>query len=298
MTHHPRFSHWPLVLLLAVLAAACTRSDADTGRLSNDPDAEVWIDLFNGQNLDGWTAKIRGYAPGENFGNTFRVEDSLLTVAYDAYDAFDERFGHLFYQDPFSYYRIAVEYRFVGEQAPEGPGWAIRNSGIMVHGQPAETMGRDQDFPISIEVQLLGGTGSGERTTANLCTPGTHVVMDGELVTTHCISSSSQTYHGDQWVRAEVLVLGDSLIVHEINGEEVLRYTQPQIGGGTVNDFDPAQKPDGQLLTEGTISLQSESHPIQFRSVRLLNLEGCTDPDALNYKRYFVASDNTTCQYE
>ncbi len=285
----------PGLLALTLLTAACTRPEASPAPA--DPDEEVWIDLFNGRDLTGWTPKIRGYPAGENVGQTFRVVDSLLTVAYDAYDTFDERFGHLFYETPFSHYRIAVEYRFIGEQAPGGPGWALRNSGIMIHGQPPETMGLDQDFPISIEVQLLGGTGEGERPTANLCTPGTHVVMNGELVTQHCINSSSRTYHGDQWVRVEVLVLGDSLIVHEVNGEEVLRYTRPQIGGGTVSGFDPAQKQDGRPLTGGTISLQSESHPVQFRSVRLLNLKGCTDPAALNYKRYFVASDPAACRY-
>ncbi|ARA93749.1 hypothetical protein AWN76_011630 [Rhodothermaceae bacterium RA] len=285
----------PGLLALTLLTAACTRPEASPAPA--DPDEEAWIDLFNGRDLTGWTPKIRGYPAGENVGQTFRVVDSLLTVAYDAYDTFDERFGHLFYETPFSHYRIAVEYRFIGEQAPGGPGWALRNSGIMIHGQPPETMGLDQDFPISIEVQLLGGTGQGERPTANLCTPGTHVVMNGELVTQHCINSSSRTYHGDQWVRVEVLVLGDSLIVHEVNGEEVLRYTRPQIGGGTVSGFDPAQKQDGRPLTGGTISLQSESHPVQFRSVRLLNLEGCTDPAALNYKRYLVASDPAACRY-
>jgi hypothetical protein len=261
------------------------------------PDQRDWIQLFNGKDLSGWTPKITGYALGENFANTFRVQDGYLTVAYDGYDKFNNRFGHIFYRQKFSHYIIAVEYRFTDPQAPAGPSWATRNSGIMVHCQPPETMGKDQDFPISIEVQLLGGLGKGPRPTLNLCTPGTHVVRDGKLWTTHCLNSNSKTYDGDQWVRAEVMVLGDSVIRHIAEGQVVLSYEMPQIGGGTVSNFDPAAKKDGQLLTEGYISLQSESHPIQFRKVELLNLAGCMDAKAKNYKTYFVKSEPGSCTF-
>jgi hypothetical protein len=257
---------------------------------------EEWIQLFNGKDLSGWHPKIRGYALNENFGNTFRVENGVMKVAYDQYSAFDNKFGHIFYKDPFSYYRIAVEYRFVGEQAPGGPNWALKNSGIMIHCLDPKTMGKDQDFPISIEVQLLGGPDTGERPTANLCTPGTNVERDGKLFTTHCLNSTSKTYRGDQWVRAEVLVLGDERIEHYVNGERVLSYEKPQIGGGSVSGHDPAVKVDGQPLTGGYISLQSESHPVEFRKVELLNLVGCMDPKASNYRSYHVKADNSKCK--
>lgn len=261
-------------------------------------DKQIWKQLFNGKNLDGWDVKIRGYDLNDNFGNTFRVEDGKMVVRYDQYDDFKQQYGHIFYKGDFSYYRIAVEYRFVGDQAPKGEGWALRNSGIMVHGQPAKTMSKNQDFPASIEVQLLGGAGNGKkRTTCNLCTPGTNVVMDGKLITQHCINSTSQTYDGDQWVRAEVLVLGDSLIQHFVNGEKVLEYNKPQLGGGNVSGHDPALMIGGKLLDHGSISLQSESHPIEFRKVELLDLKGCMDPKAKNYKSYYVKADNTTCDY-
>lgn len=168
-----------LVAALLLTGVACGASQGDPQ--APDPDEKEWAPLFNGENLDGWTPKIRRHAPDENYGNTFRVEDGLLTVSYDQYDQFNQQYGHLISDTTFSHYVVAAEYRFVGEQAPGGEGWATRNSGIMVHSQSAETMTRDQDFPVSIEVQLLGGLGEGERTTANLCTPGTHVVMDGEL---------------------------------------------------------------------------------------------------------------------
>jgi Domain of Unknown Function (DUF1080) len=235
--------------------------------------AGEWIQLFNGKDLQGWDVKIAGRNLNDNYGNTFRVEDGLLKVRYDGYDTFDDRFGHLFYHTAFSHYIVAVEYRFVGAQARGGPDWAVRNSGIMIHSQSARSMAKDQDFPISIEVQLLGGNGTGgERPTANLCTPGTHVVMDGKLFTQHCVNSRSKTYHGDQWVRVEVQVLGDSLIRHIVNGDTVLEYSKPQIGGGVVIHFDPAMKQDGKPLTGGYIALQSESHPIDFRKVEILDL--------------------------
>jgi hypothetical protein len=263
-----------------------------------DQGGKEWIPLFNGKDLTGWIPKITGHAAGVNFGDTFRVEDGVLRVAYDRYDSFGGRFGHLFYERPFSHYVIAVEYRFTGEQTKGGPDWAFRNSGVMFHGQPAATMGKDQDFPISIEAQFLGGRGDGRaRSTANLCTPGTNVVMNGQLETRHCINSSSRTFDGDQWVRAEIEVHGGGTIVHRVNGEEVLRYEKPQMGGGNVAGHDPAQKRDGELLESGSISLQSESHPIEFRKVELLNLAGCMDEKAKNYKSYFEKDEPSACRY-
>lgn len=261
-------------LLLACLSCTVQEKDVQEEKITQE---DEWVQLFNGKDLEDWDLKIRGHALNENFGNTFRVEDGMLKVGYDQYEAFDEQYGHIFYKRPFSAYLLVMEYRFVGEQAKGGPGWAIRNSGAMLHSQPAATMGLDQDFPISLEAQLLGGNGQDERSTANLCTPGTNVVMGDTLFTPHCINSSSKTYHGDQWVRAEVLVLGDSLIKHIVEGDTVLVYEKPQIGGGNVSSHDPEIKKDGQLLKEGYIALQSESHPVEFRKVDLFNLEKYMD---------------------
>ena len=232
------------------------------------------IQLFNGKDIKNWTPKITSHEAGVNFANTFRVEDGLLKVRYDGYDSFDKQYGHLAYNTPYSYYLLRLEYRFVDEQVKAGEGWAWRNSGAMLHGQDPMTMLKDQDFPISIEGQLLGGNGKDLRTTSNLCTPGTHVVIKEKLFTPHCISSTSKTYHGDQWVTAEFLVLGDSVIKHILEKEVVLEYQKPQIGGGNVDNFDPKQKIDGKLLDKGFIHLQSESHPIDFRKVELYDLSG------------------------
>jgi hypothetical protein len=252
-----------LLLISGILCAgfSCHKND--------DPQ---WVDLFNGKDLTGWNPKIAGYALGENFGNTFRVEDGVIKVSYEKYDAFNERFGHLFYKQPYSHYVFTMEYRFVGHQANGGPDWALRNSGVMLHGQDPKTMTKDQDFPISLEVQLLGGDGTHTRTTANLCTPGTEVMMNGKLITEHCINSSSDTFHGEQWVTLSVVALGDSVITHHINGKEVMRFEKPTMGGGVVSNHDPAIKKDGTAITGGYISLQSESHPVEFRKIKLMDL--------------------------
>ena len=232
-----------------------------------------WIKLFNGKNLDGWTVKIKDHPAKDNFGNTFRVENGVIRVSYDQYDGeFKDQFGHMFYKDKFSAYLLVVEYRFIGDQIKDGPGWAFRNSGMMLHGQTPESMALDQDFPICLEAQLLGGNGKDNRTTNNLCTPGTNVVMNEKLHTPHCTNSTSKTYHGDQWVRAEVLVLRDSIVRHIVEGDTVLIYEKPQYDG---NDKWVKQQgfTAGTLISEGTISLQSESHPVEFRKVELFNLK-------------------------
>ncbi len=252
----------PTAFVILSAAAACAR-----------PPADAWVPLFNGRDLSGWTVKITGSELDEDPWNTFRVEDGLLTVGYEGYESFDDRFGHLFYETPFSHYRLRVEYRFLGSQVSGGPGWAIRNSGVMLHAQSPGSMPRDQDFPISLEAQLLGGDGVEVRPTANLCTPGTHVDIDGEQVEEHCIAARAPTFHGEQWVTLDLLVLGDSLIAHILDGDTVLAYSRPVIGGGEVAGFDPAIKEDGRPMTEGYIAIQSESHPIQFRQILIENLD-------------------------
>jgi hypothetical protein len=291
-----------LGLSLVAVAVACTHptqpvtSPKPGAAGANSPDRRDWIQLFNGKNLDGWVPKIKGYELGENFGDTFRVEDGILKVSYDKYTTFDERYGHLFYRQKFSHYIIAAEYRFVGEQVPGGPDWALRNNGLMLHSQAPETMGKDQDFPISIEAQLLGGGPSGERSTLNVCTPGTEIFQNGVMVKGHCKNSTSATYRGDQWVRVEVEVLGADHIRHMIDGRTVLEYDSPQIGGGNVSGYKPEVKIDGKPLSEGYITIQGESHPTEFRKIELLNLSGCMKPDAANFKSYYVHRDDASCR--
>lgn len=232
---------------------------------------DEWVNLFNGKDLEGWIPKITGYPTGENYGETFRVEDGLLTVSYDNYYRFGNRFGHLFYEKPFENYHLKIEYRFVGEQVEGGALWALKNSGVMIHSQDPYSMGEQQDFPISLEAQFLGGLNEGPRPTGNLCTPGTHVKMNGELIETHCINADAPTYHGEEWVTMEIIANGKN-IAHIVEGDTIISYSEPIIGGEVVNNFKPEAKPDGQALTGGYIALQSESHPIQFRKVMIKEL--------------------------
>jgi hypothetical protein len=233
--------------------------------------SDGYIQLFNGRDLTGWNIKISGHPLNDNYLNTFRVEDGILKVSYDGYERFNGEFGHIFYNQKFSEYILRVEYRFVGDQVPGGPGWAARNNGAMLHSQSAESMLLDQAFPVSIEAQFLGGLGEDERPTMNVCTPGTHIVMNGELVTRHCNNSNSRTYHGDDWITVEMIVHGGREIYHVIEGDTVLTYSNPQIGGDLPEGFPLAE---GTILTEGYIAFQAESSPIEFRKIELLDLTG------------------------
>lgn len=261
------------VWFVAVGVGACALRTAPTTASDGAGPSKGWVALFNGKNLDGWVPKIKGYPAGENFGNTFRVENGVLKVSYDQYPKFEERFGHLFSTKSYKNYRLRIEYRFVGDQCPGGPSWALRNSGVMVHGQTVESMRRDQSFPVSIEVQFLGGAATGERPTGNLCTPGTHVVMDGKLVTQHCINAQAPTIRGDEWVTAEVEVHGNGKIKHIINGQTVLEYEKPQLDEKDPDAKHLLESGAPKLVSEGTISLQAESHPIEFRKVEILELD-------------------------
>jgi hypothetical protein len=234
------------------------------------PATGPWLSLFNGQDLTGWTPKFRGCELGENFNNTYRVEGGILKVGYDKYDKFDTRYGHLFYKAPYSNYVFRCEYRFVGTQCPGGAGWAFRNSGVMVHCQPPATMRKEQEFPVSIEVQILGGNGKDPRTTGNVCTPGTVVSMAGKVIHDHCIDSTSPTLHGDQWVTLEVEVHGHGALINKINGTPVFLCEQPALDPADADAKKIiAARGGNTALNGGYISLQAESHPCEFRKLEL-----------------------------
>jgi len=254
-----------LLILVWALGWACNPG-------MKKPAVKEWIPLFNGKDLTGWDIKISGYPLNENYMDIYSVQDRILKVSYDKLDSFRGEFGHLYTKEKFSYFKLRVEYRFTGTQLPGGPEWAIRNSGAMLHAQSAESIGLDQDFPVSVEAQFLGGLGDGERTTANVCTPGTDIDLNGKPVEGHCTNSSSKTYNGDQWVTVEMIVLGDSVVHHVIEGDTVLTYTRLRVGPEMKPEGYPVA--DGTPLKEGHIALQAESHNVEFRKVELLDLSG------------------------
>lgn len=259
-----------LSMISCLLFLSCGGMKQGSGKAGGDKD---WVALFNGKNLDDWFVKIHHHEVGENFGNTFRVVDGTVQIRYDQYGDFNDQFGHLYYKVPYSYYHLKFEYRFVGKLHKGAPSYTLLNSGIMFHSQDPRTMLKEQDWPISIEMQLLAGLGDGKsRPTGNMCSPGTNVVYQGKIAADHCINSTSKTYDGEQWVSGELIVLGDSLIKHIINGDTVLQYSKPQIGGGVATGYDPKYKQDGKLLSSGFIALQSEGQPVDFRNIRLKDL--------------------------
>ncbi len=256
-----------LFIALPLLMSACGASKESR----SEPD---WIDLFNGKNLEGWTVKVHHHDVGVNFANTFRAEDGIIKVRYDQYEDFNDQFSHLYYEKPFSHFHLKLEYRFVGELQKGAPEYTLLNSGVMFHSQDPKTILKEQNWPISVEMQFLAGLGDGKpRPTGNMCSPGTEIVYQGELYKDHCLESSSKTFDKDEWVKAELIVLGDSLITHIINDDTVLQYSKPTMGGGVVQGYDSAIWQVGKPLTSGFIALQSEGQPIDFRNIELRELE-------------------------
>lgn len=293
----------PICLLILILAASCNQ------KMKPNVTKEEWQTLFNRKDLTGWDIKIAGHPLNDNFNNTFHVEDSVLKVDYSGYQKFTKEFGHLYYKQPYSFYKVRVEYRFYGKQLEGGPDYAYLNSGVMLHSQSAASLSLDQSFPVSLEMQLLASDSVYKRPTGNLCTPGTEVSMHGNVVKSHCIDSKSRPFAPGEWVIAEAVVMGDSVIHHIVNGDTVLTYEKPTVSdvfvskefnwtaGGFAADSAMWVQKQGQPLTTGFIALQAESHPVEFRKVELLNLEGCMDKKALNYKSYYIKADNSKCRY-
>ena len=237
-----------------------------------NPNDSNWEYLFNGKNLDGWEIKIRNHQLGDNYNNTFKVSDGSLKVSYENYKNFDDKFGHIFYtKKKFKNYHLSLDYKFSGSHLNGAPGWSIKNSGIMLHCQHPSTMLIDQEFPVSAEAQLLGGLGDGDRSTANICSPGTDVDINGKKAKYHCINSSSKTYNNDDWVNVEVIVYSDSIIHHLVEGDTVLTYSNLRVGGGEIPKNYSSRL--GEILDEGYISLQSEGHPVEFREIKIKELK-------------------------
>jgi len=235
---------------------------------------DQWISLFNGKDLSGWTVKVAQHPLGDNFADTFRVEDGVIKVAYDKYGLFNQQFAHLYSNLPYSHYVLRLEYRFTGKPMADSPPWAKYNSGVMIHSQSPLTMTVNQEWPASMEVQFLCAGTSAGRQTGNACTPGTNLVFNGQFTTKHIIEAHDSTLSpADEWVAVEVEVHGHDEVIHRINGVEVLRYQHPQL--------DPKEESAQRLLalgaplqlSSGHIALQSESQPVWFRNIRLRLLQ-------------------------
>lgn len=242
------------------------------GRAASESEGQ-WHSLFNGKDLSGWTVKIAKHRVNENYANTFRVEDGVIKVSYDGYQKFDNKFGHLFTNQPYSNYVLHLEYRITGKAIEDAPHWAKLNSGVMVHAQSPLSMRVEQGFPVCMEFQFLAVGATAGTQTANVVTPSTNLEMDGKLRTDHIIDSKSKHYPLDEWVTAEVEVRGDREVVHRINGKEVLRYQGPQLDP-TDQDAQRLMALGAPLkLSFGHIALQAEGQPIWFRNIKIRPLD-------------------------
>lgn len=246
-----------------VLAAACMAGPAA---------AQGWKPLFDGRSLKGWTPKIAGYPAGDNFADTFRVEDRAIVVSYAGYDRFGNRFGHLFQEAPWAAYRLRLRYKVLETGAlPDTPAWARSNSGVMFAAPAPQAMGLGQPFPVSVEFQILGADGPGPRPTGSVCTPGTHVTLADGRAKAHCTISSGPTISNGRWVRLELEVRPDGEVIQRIEGKEVLRYRKVEL-----DPTDPLARDmtDGDPAFPGRwIALQSEGHPIAFRDIEIQPLK-------------------------
>lgn len=230
---------------------------------------QKWVNLFNGKDLDGWIPKIAGYPLGENFGNTFRVEQGILSIRYNAYDSFHNRFGALYFNKKFTNYRLRVEYRFVGELTTGAPVWGFRDGGIQYHCQAPASLDLNQAFPVCLEYNLHGGNGKEERPTGEICANGIYVSINGKRNGSYCTAPVvERTFHGDQWVTAEIDVYNGK-ITHFVNGSAIMQFEDPRYD--STNALAKKMIVAGNdLVKDGYISLQSNSHPMDFRKIEIM----------------------------
>jgi len=262
------------VLTLVALLGAC----APKPEVKVSAPAGNWIALFNGRDLEGWTAKIAGHEVGDNYRNTFRVEDGLLRVSYQQYDRFDDRFGSLFYNRPFSHYWIRAEYRMSGDLARGAPRWAFKNSGIQLHCQAPQTMRKLQQFPVGVEFDLVGGRFIGSRPTGDVCQSGTHVLIDGQPLRAMCSKLSDITIRDDQWVTALAEVDADKRVRQIVNGALVVEYTGLTLDDSNADARQLSASGHSRALASGHISIQSNGYPIEFRKIEVLPLDAAPAP--------------------
>ena len=255
---------WLLLIMPFLLQAYATKMI-----LVKHDHSKKWISLFNGKNLQHWQPKFAGFPLGENFGNTFRIENGLLSIRYDQYDSFKNRFGALYYDQRFTNYRLRFVYRFVGNTTPGAPSWGFKDGGVQYHGQSPASVGLTQSFPVCLEYNLHGGNGKEERPTGEICVTGMIVEVHGKKNTSNCTSPDlKKTFNGEEWITAEIEVK-DGKITHFVNGEQVVQFENPRLDSNNS----VAKKmivAGSDLVKSGYISIQSNSHPMDFKKIEIM----------------------------
>jgi hypothetical protein len=255
-----QMKHLTLLLTpLLLLSLSC-----NTNKNTTEKNTQNWVALFNGKNLDNWIPKIAGYKLGENFGNTFRVENGILSTRYDAYDNFKNRFGALYYNKKFSNFRLRVEYRFVGDTVAGAPSWGYQDGGIQYYCQAPQTMDINQPFPVCLEYNLLGTRPSGE-----ICANGIYVLVGGKRNEDYCTPPVVQVVPPkDQWSTAEIDVRNGKMTQY-VNGVPVISFSNPRYDS-TKAIAKQFITPGNDMVQDGYISLQSNSHPMDFRKIEIM----------------------------
>jgi hypothetical protein len=260
--------------LIVLLLSGCTSTPTST--------KPAWQPLFDGKTLNGWTTKIVGYPAGEDPLETFRVKDGAIVINYDKYGGdMQARWAHLFYNQSFKFYKLSLEYRFVGEdmQPLRPTQW---NSGVLYHAQSPQSMSLNQPYPVSAEAQILGTFAApyrdgGPRMTSSACGLGTALSYGG-VVTDDCFKSRVPTKPNDQWVLFELEVLPEGVINHYIDGKLAVTYDHLLLDTSDARKRFPSQQMiDAQggnrELTSGYITFQSEGHPVEFRNIKIMELK-------------------------
>ena len=255
---------YSLAFFVLVLTFSCTPEK------EKEPE---WISIFNGKDLSGWTVKFTGYEYQDNYLNTFQAKDGKLIANYEAYDTFDNNFGHIFYKEKLTKYRLRLEYRFLGDAIPGAPKWAYKNSGIKYHSPHPSELPLDQRQLVAVEAQLLGRDEGIERYTGNVCTAGTHIEMNDSLITQHCTNSNYPAISDTSWVKAEIEVHGSEKIIHKINGKVTMEYAKPQYDDTDEFAREWMAKGHPRIISEGYIALQAEGHQVEFRNIELMKLK-------------------------
>ena len=225
--------------------------------------------IFDGKTLNGWEIKVTHHPLGANPHGMWTAKDGVMKINFDGFEQFKGEYAHVFYKKPLKNYILRLDYRFAGKQAPGGPGWATRNSGVMLFAQPPETMTLDQNYPISLENQLLGGLGKGPRTTLSVCMVEITVKVDGKPLTAHCnpnAGATSQTFDGDQWVKLRVEVV-NGVVKSYVNDQLGNTFTEP-----TVDKPHPWLKSQDATAQPSYFALQGESDQVEFRNIELAEL--------------------------
>ncbi len=299
------------------------------------PNDSNWIQMLRkgDTKLSDWTPKIQGHAAGENPYNSFSYGETSdgqprLIVTDTVSNTSSYGYGHLFYKTAYSDYIVRAKYHFPTKESFAGGAgsWTIQNNGLMLHCQSAASMDKGQDYPKSIENQLIGywsyGDGSPPNTTtSNLCLVNTSVNYHGQWYSDgtghHCTQSK---FHSLAYDSSTTPAKGANSTNATWPGKDIWEYAMDRVIDSTSMTFYMRSRPDTAwdsvlgvtqirlgltntssgpgsttALGSGYISIQMEGTSTEFASIEVLNLVGCMTKTDTAYRAYFIKDDPKQC---